>query len=98
MKYICVNSKGILIKPDELSVRYGRIMNEMHLKCRFHDLRHTCASLLVQHGVALKSVSAWLGHSSLAVTSDIYTHLTFQEKLNVANTIDGYMKDVDVSR
>lgn len=72
-------------------------MNEMHLRCRFHDLRHTCASLLVQHGVPMKAVSAWLGHSSLAVTSDIYTHLTFQEKLNVANTIEDYMKDMNVS-
>lgn len=97
LKYICVDSKGILIQPDELSVRYIRLMNEMHLRCRFHDLRHTCASLLVQHGVPMKAVSAWLGHSSLAVTSDIYTHLTFQEKLNVANTIEDYMKDMNVS-
>lgn len=97
LQYICVDSKGILIQPDELSVRYIRLMNEMHLRCRFHDLRHTCASLLVQHGVPMKAVSAWLGHSSLAVTSDIYTHLTFQEKLNVANTIEDYMKDMNVS-
>lgn len=97
LQYICVDSKGILIQPDELSVRYIRLMNEMHLRCRFHDLRHTCASLLVQHGVPMKAVSAWLGHSSLAVTSDIYTLLTFQEKLNVANTIEDYMKDMNVS-
>ena len=97
LQYICVDSKGILIQPDELSVRYIRLMNQMHLRCRFHDLRHTCASLLVQHGVPMKAVSAWLGLSSLAVTSDIYTHLTFQEKLNVANTIEDYMKDMNVS-
>ena len=40
LQYICVDSKGILIQPDELSVRYIRLMNEMHLRCRFHDLRH----------------------------------------------------------
>lgn len=97
LKYICVNNRGELIKPDDLSIQFGKLMKYMHINCRFHDLRHTCASLLVQHGVALKSVSAWLGHSSLAVTSDIYTHLTFQEKISVANTIEDYMKDVNVS-
>lgn len=97
LKYICVNNRGELIKPDELSIQFGKIMKHMHINCRFHDLRHTCASLLVQHGVALKSVSVWLGHSSLAITSDIYTHLTFQEKISVAHAIDGYMKDVNVS-
>mgnify|MGYP002532575393 FL=1 len=98
LKYICVDDMGLIVKPDDLSVGFGRIMAEMNFHCRFHDLRHTCASLLVQHGVELKSVSVWLGHSSIAVTSDIYTHLTYREKLKVAETIDEYMKDVNVSR
>lgn len=97
LKYICVDDMGLIVKPDDLSVGFGRIMAEMNFRCRFHDLRHTCASLLVQHGVELKSVSVWLGHSSIAVTSDIYTHLTYREKLKVAETIDEYMKDVNVS-
>ena len=97
LKYICVDDMGLIVKPDDLSVGFGRIMAEMNFHCRFHDLRHTCASLLVQHGVELKSVSIWLGHSSIAVTSDIYTHLTYREKLKVAETIDEYMKDVNVS-
>lgn len=97
LKYICVDDMGLIVKPDDLSVGFGRIMAEMNFRCRFHDLRHTCASLLVQHGIELKSVSVWLGHSSIAVTSDIYTHLTYREKLKVAETIDEYMKDVNVS-
>jgi len=42
---------------------------------RFHDLRHTCASLLIAHGVPPKSVQAHLGHATFAVTMDRYGHL-----------------------
>lgn len=48
---------------------------------RPHDLRHTCASLLRAQGADLKDIQTWLGHSSVAVTADIYTHL-FPERLD----------------
>ena len=41
----------------------------------FHDLRHSCASLLYAHGVSLKEIQEWLGHSDISTTSNIYTHL-----------------------
>ena len=42
---------------------------------RFHDLRHTCATLLLTKGVHPKIVSEMLGHSSIAITLDIYSHM-----------------------
>jgi len=45
-------------------------------RIRFHDLRHSTATLLLQAGVDLKTVSAILGHSQLSVTSDYYVHIT----------------------
>ena len=42
---------------------------------RFHDLRHTCATLLLTKGVHPKIVSEMLGHSSIAITLDIYSHI-----------------------
>jgi integrase len=42
---------------------------------RFHDLRHTCATLLLTKGVHPKIVSEMLGHSSIAITLDIYSHV-----------------------
>ncbi len=42
---------------------------------RFHDLRHTCATLLFTRGVHPKIVSEMLGHSSIAITLDIYSHV-----------------------
>ena len=58
-------------------------------KIRFHDLRHSCASLLYKSGVSLKDIQAWLGHSNISTTSNIYTHLDFDSKVSSANAIIG---------
>lgn len=42
---------------------------------RFHDLRHTCASLLVSLDVNMKAIQKYLGHSNMSTTADIYSHL-----------------------
>jgi len=42
---------------------------------RFHDLRHTCASLWFEAGIPLAVISRWLGHASVAVTDRVYVHL-----------------------
>ena len=54
---------------------------------RFHDLRHSCASLLYAHGVSLKEIQEWLGHSDISTTSNIYTHLDYSSKVSSANAI-----------
>src|SRR3712207_9181818 len=42
---------------------------------RFHDLRHTCATLLLTQNVSAKIVSEMLGHASIAITLDVYSHV-----------------------
>jgi len=44
-------------------------------RIRFHDMRHTCASLLLSQGVQMRVVMEILGHSNMAITSDIYSHV-----------------------
>ena len=56
-------------------------------KIRFHDLRHSCASLLYSHGVSLKEIQEWLGHSDISTTSNIYAHLDYSSKVASANAI-----------
>ena len=56
-------------------------------RIRFHDLRHSCASLLYANGVALKEIQEWLGHSNISTTSNIYTHLDYSSKVASANAI-----------
>ncbi len=58
------------------------------LSVRLHDLRHTAASLMLAAGVPLKVVSESLGHSSIAVTADVYAHVTPDLKREAADAMD----------
>ena len=60
-------------------------MEEHGLKrIRFHDLRHTCASLLLANGISMKQIQEWLGHSDFSTTANIYAHLEYDTKLQSA--------------
>ena len=68
---------GTPIKPDNLAVRYmNPALEKAGLrKFRFHDLRHTFGSLLIQDGASLTYVKEQMGHSSIQITVDTYGHL-----------------------
>lgn len=86
--YIYVNEIGELIKPSYLTDHVPAVLKKNGMpKLRFHDLRHSCASLLFAHGVPLKEIQAWLGHSTIGTTANIYTHLDENSKLESANAI-----------
>lgn len=53
-------------------------------RMRFHDLRHSCASLLLANGVPLKHIQEWLGHSDFTTTANIYAHLDYKSKITSA--------------
>ena len=65
---------------------------------RFHDLRHSCASLLFAQGVSLKEIQAWLGHSTIGTTANIYTHLDENNKLSSANAIIAILPEMLISQ
>ena len=56
-------------------------------KLRFHDLRHQCATLLLQKGVHPKVVSEILGHSQISLTLDTYSHVLLTLKAEAADTM-----------
>jgi hypothetical protein len=60
---------------------------------RFHDLRHTCASLLVAAGRSLQEVIEHLGHSTIRVTSDRYAHLFPEARLAMADVLDALYRE-----
>ena len=79
---------GKRIRPDFLSQHFPDFLVAHQMKrIRFHDLRHSCASLLYANGVSLKEIQEWLGHSDINTTSNIYTHLDFSSKVSSANAI-----------
>ncbi len=56
---------------------------------RFHDLRHTAATRLLEQGVHPKVVSEMLGHASVAITLDIYSHVTPDMQRQAVSALDG---------
>ncbi len=86
--YIYVNQIGELIKPDSLTTHFHALLGKNHLRqIRFHDLRHSCASLLLSNGVPMKQIQEWLGHSNYSTTANIYAHLDSKSKEVSAETI-----------
>ena len=80
--YIFVDAMGNLIKPNYLSGQFPRFLERHGLrKIRFHDLRHSCASLLLANNVPMKQIQEWLGHSLISTTADIYSHLDYSAKV-----------------
>jgi len=75
--------------PCAIRKRLQKILE--HAECkhvRFHDLRHTFATLSLQNGMDVKTLSAMLGHVSAATTLDIYTHITDDMRHSAAASID----------
>lgn len=87
-EYVYVDTFGNRVKPGYLTQHFARVLKNNNLrKIRFHDLRHSCASLLLAKGIDMKSIQEWMGHSTYTTTADIYTHLDVQAKLKPAATM-----------
>ena len=76
LEYICVDNCGNIIRPDYVTETFLKLLKRKNLKIiRFHDLRHTCASILLKNGANMKEIQAWLGHSNYNTTANLYAHL-----------------------
>ena len=86
--YVFPSPTGGPISPDSVLHMLHRVLKRAGLsKVRFHDLRHTFATLALQNGVDIKTVSGMLGHYSAGFTLDTYTHVTTSAKKEAANTM-----------
>ena len=65
-------------------------------KVRFHDLRHTFATLALQNGVDIKTVSGMLGHFSAGFTLDTYAHVTTATQKEAANTMEKVLANANI--
>ncbi len=86
--YLYVDELGNRIKPNYITQNFARLLRNKGLrKIRFHDLRHSCASLMLANGVPMKQIQEWLGHSDFGTTANTYTHLDFNSKLSSAQAM-----------
>ena len=86
--YVCVNEIGDLIKPHYVTTAFPDLLKANGMRhIRYHDLRHSCASLLLANGVPMKQIQEWLGHSDFSTTANIYAHLDYSSKLTSADAM-----------
>ncbi len=87
-EYVFSSESGGAISPDSVLHKLHRVLDRAGIpRLSFHDLRHSFATLALQNGVDIKTVSSMLGHFSASFTLDTYTHVTTQAQINAASTM-----------
>lgn len=88
--YIYVDDIGRPHKPNYVTQHFDSLLKKNGLrKVTFHELRHSCASLLLKSGVGMKDIQAWLGHSDFSTTANTYAHLDPSAKAGVGAAMSG---------
>lgn len=86
--YICRWEDGHLITPDYISRNFKKFLQKNNMpEIRFHDLRHSVASMMVQSEIPIERIKNWLGHSTVS-TTEIYIHLNFNANLQTKTAME----------
>ncbi|MCM1296652.1 MAG: site-specific integrase [Muribaculaceae bacterium] len=76
--------------PDYISKRFSALLEKNNMShIRFHEIRHSCASLLINAGFNLKDVQEWMGHADIKMTANLYGHLDVARKRDMAARLSG---------
>lgn len=87
--FVFVDELGERMRVNYLTSAFPKFLESHGLRrMRFHDLRHSCASLLLANGVPLKHIQEWLGHSDFTTTANIYAHLDYKSKITSAQAME----------
>lgn len=90
---VCCYENGQFFNPKRFSGKFNELLRKNNLPViRFHDLRHSHASLLVKLGVQPKEISERLGHSNIGITMDLYSHLYEETDREVAEMFEQLIK------
>lgn len=91
-EYVFTWPDGRPFAPDFVTRHFATFLkNNNFPHIRFHDLRHTTASILLSKGYQLKDIQEWLGHSDIGTTGNIYGHLAFESKRDMADKMVGFI-------
>ena len=87
--YIFKNANGVPYRPDSLTRSFKRALERHGLPpMRYHDLRHSTASILVDKGWDINDIKEWLGHADISTTANIYAHISHRRKVSLAQDLD----------
>ena len=87
--FVCTMQNGAVITPNYLTRNFHTTLNNSTLPLiRFHDLRHSVASNLINSGMPITGVQEWLGHSNATTTLAFYAHASVGAKSNIADYLD----------
>jgi len=90
---VCTEADGSLINPEHLSRGFRVLLKHAGLpRIRFHDLRHTHATMLLREGIHPKIVSERLGHSTIVLTMDTYSHVSLPMQEEAARKLDNALR------
>ena len=88
--YVFTWPDGRFYQPDYITRAFRKQLEKHSFKkLRFHDLRHSTASILFEKGCSLKEVQTLLGHADIGTTADIYTHVTKKHSEEVVKAMSG---------
>ncbi len=89
LDFVCVKGNGDLIPLEYISRTFPKICEKAGLKrLKFHELRHTNISLLLEAGANMKELQEWAGHSSYSTTANIYSHIQIENKTNLTKSLE----------
>lgn len=81
-----------LVGTISIRERHIGFLKQYNDHIRFHDLRHTNATLMLRNSVPAKIVSAMLGHSSVGITLDVYSHVMTEMQEGAVEVVDALFK------
>ena len=90
--YVFVREDGQPFRPDSLTRSFQRVLTAHNLKpMRFHDLRHSTASMLYDLGWDIKAIQTWLRHADIETTGNIYTHISNERKRILSTELNNFI-------
>ncbi|WP_207708359.1 tyrosine-type recombinase/integrase [Senegalia massiliensis] len=90
--FVCSRDDGRPMNPDYISKTFPKIKRKLGLEVRFHDLKHTHATMLLKQNVHPKVVQERLGDSSIGITMDTYSYVSPDMQKEAAKKIGNIIK------
>lgn len=92
--WICARMDGLVMKPGAFDEAFRRLRTKIGIKVSLHGLRHTQATQLMAAGVPVKVISERLGHSTVAITLDVYSHVSPHMQAEAVKVIEAVWDSV----